>query len=317
MDTILDCDLKCKFLILLLLAPLDTNSYLIQYFSCRRDFKQSFYPGLHRKTADKVIIKEFHINYYPENDTSILNEILLLSQISHVALPKLKECFMTDRSIFMILDYIPPMTLLTNYIDSLSIFQIRSIMNQLFDVVYYCHEYHHIVLRDLNPRNISIQIMKIKRSKPSSITAEEEEEEEVIVKLLDFTFAVTMTDNRRNNEELSLLSDHILFDWYLVKYSASEIVLSKRYNVQADMWSLGVILYEMLSNGEHPFDHSQDHILLQKIAKAEYPRNKLNNNNNIDEEGIFLIESLLKVSPHDRLTASYCFNHLWMDHEHF
>jgi serine/threonine protein kinase len=307
-----------------------------------RDLKQSFYQGFHRQSLqqqqgqqqvfEKVIIKEFHLQQYPLNDTSILSEIMLLSSLSHPGLPSLREYFITDHSIYFILDPFPDRTLAdciassrsnssSNKKNKLSSYQIRSVMNQLFAIVHYCHE-RDIVIRDMTPRNIAIERVI---EGPTDEEEDDDEDDDIIVKIIDLSFAVSLratkdknSDNNNNNSQntsvhphLAPLSDHVLFDWYLVKYAAPEVVLSKRFTCQSDMWSLGVLLFEMLMKGKHPFDHLQDHILIQRIARCQYAIDR-EEWETVDEYGRYLVESLLRVQPTDRLTASHCVEHVWI-----
>jgi len=53
-------------------------------------------------------------------------------------------------------------------------------------------------------------------------------------------------------------------------YLAPEIIESKRYDLHADIWSLGVLLYEMCAL-KPPFDAANIHALGLKIVKGTYP----------------------------------------------
>jgi len=53
-------------------------------------------------------------------------------------------------------------------------------------------------------------------------------------------------------------------------YLSPEIIEDKPYNFKSDIWSLGVVLYEMTTL-KHPFDADSLVILASKILKDEYP----------------------------------------------
>lgn len=53
-------------------------------------------------------------------------------------------------------------------------------------------------------------------------------------------------------------------------YLSPEIIEDKPYNFKSDVWSLGVVLYEMTTL-KHPFDADSLVILASKILKDEYP----------------------------------------------
>ena len=51
-------------------------------------------------------------------------------------------------------------------------------------------------------------------------------------------------------------------------YKAPEIISNEPYGKECDYWSIGVLIYVMLS-GEYPFMHKNFSIYFQKIQNAE------------------------------------------------
>lgn len=90
-------------------------------------------------------------------------------------------------------------------------------------------------------------------------------------------------------------------------YAAPEVIEARAYEpLLADIWSLGIILYLMLS-GFLPFQHKSTHTLYKLILAAQYeiPRS-------ISRLAADLIMSILKVNPTKRINISEIRNHPWL-----
>ena len=90
-------------------------------------------------------------------------------------------------------------------------------------------------------------------------------------------------------------------------YIAPEILKGVPYDERADMWSVGVILFVILS-GYGPFADKNANEKRRKIMEGEYQYNS-SIWDMISEEAKDLISSLLTVDPDDRLSASQALKH--------
>lgn len=90
-------------------------------------------------------------------------------------------------------------------------------------------------------------------------------------------------------------------------YMAPEILRYERYDAKADLWSVGTVLYEMVT-GRPPFRASNHVELLRKIEAAEdvikFPRETV-----VSPEMKSLVRALLKRNPVERLSFENFFNH--------
>ena len=91
-------------------------------------------------------------------------------------------------------------------------------------------------------------------------------------------------------------------------YMAPEILLGEEYTNKADLWSVGVILYEMLC-GERPFKNITDITALQRKVKNEPIR--FRSDINISKSCRHLLKELLQKDYRKRISFDDFFNHEW------
>ncbi|KAH8673989.1 Serine/threonine-protein kinase ATG1 [Xylariales sp. PMI_506] len=90
-------------------------------------------------------------------------------------------------------------------------------------------------------------------------------------------------------------------------YMAPEILRYERYDAKADLWSVGTVLYEMVS-GKPPFRASNHVELLRKIENAE-DQIRFSRDCQVSSDMKGLIRSLLKRNPVERTSFENFFNH--------
>jgi serine/threonine protein kinase len=102
----------------------------------------------------------------------------------------------------------------------------------------------------------------------------------------------------------SFQSDYSLFSTTCgsPSYVAPEIISSQYYDIKCDIWSSGIILYEMIC-GKLPFDNQNRNLLFKQIQNCEPDYDK--NSEDISK----LIQDLLKKNPDDRISLSKIKNH--------
>ncbi|THG13916.1 hypothetical protein TEA_016071 [Camellia sinensis var. sinensis] len=90
-------------------------------------------------------------------------------------------------------------------------------------------------------------------------------------------------------------------------YMAPEIMQLQKYDPKADLWSVGAILFQLVT-GKTPFTGNNQIQLLQNIMKStelQFPPNK----KDLSSDCLDLCQKLLRRNPVERLTFEEFFNH--------
>lgn len=162
----------------------------------------------------------------------------------------------------------------------------RVVMRELLTALHYVHS-KNIVHRDVRPDNIlcSREIF------PMAIA------------LADFGYATFVSDSSVNRDVLTTMIG-------TPPYIAVDICRKIKYGPLADIWSAGVVLYEMLC-GEAPFI-SRSNRVYEKIRKGRVsftqPVWKT-----ISPEAIGFIRQMLQIDPHKRISALAALQHSWLN----
>ena len=177
------------------------------------------------------------------------NEIKLMKSLSHTNIIKLYDVVhKTKKEVYLILEYCNEGDL-SNYIEAKINIYDNKYYYEILDALEYLYK-KEILHRDIKPENILIHNNTIK--------------------ITDFGFAKSF----EKNELITTFCGSPL-------YMAPEIILNREYNYSSDIWSLGVVLYELITK-EHPYSCDSKDELWDKIT---------NNSLNINFD---LIDSLNK-----------------------
>ena len=149
----------------------------------------------------------------------------------------------------------------------------------------------HLHSRDLCHRDLKPENFLLTGERPFS------------VKIADFGIA-TRVDPRNRNKCLK--------DGERLRcspgYGAPEIVRREAYGLPADMWSVGVLLYFMLT-GLSPFHGSTKAETLGLMSRGHYDREPLQKHG---PAVLDLVTGLLELDPEKRLTAEEALKHAWV-----
>lgn len=160
---------------------------------------------------------------------------------------------------------------------------------QIVDGLMHIHS-KNIVHRDLKPQNILLA------EPPEDVTssARRSKAKPIEVKLSDFGHSKLVRDGYTNARS------HVGTPQYLAPEVASTLA---RYDERADLWSLGVVLYVMLT-GHYPFNSSEDPAYRQGSFKFR--------GSGCSGRAEELLAGLIKRRPEDRLSLEQCLRSAWV-----
>lgn len=162
-------------------------------------------------------------------------------------------------------------------------------LTQLKNALYYLN-HNNIIHRDIKPANILMTRHTIQKN-------------EILVKLADFGFARYFETNDFNTTGYDNMISTICGSPI---YMAPELLVDMKYNTKADMWSFGVIMYELLY-GVNPFMFPKTIAHLRELMEKK----TIKFDEGFSKESLDLMKQLLEFDPIKRINWTDFFNHNW------
>ena len=205
------------------------------------------------------------------------NEIEILKGLDHKNIIKAYETYQRHKQLEIVMELCTGGDLLARlpYTDA----QASYVVQQILSALSYLHD-NNIAHRDLKVENILF----------------ESDHPDAAIKVIDFGLSKEYSP-----------SNHILTERVGTLYSMSPETLQGIYTFQADVWSLGVVTYMLLANGQKPFDGQTPKQVVAKILRGDYT---LPEGTSSDAQSF--LQSLLVVQADQRLTASQAKQHAWV-----
>jgi serine/threonine protein kinase len=248
-----------------------------------------------RKVILKKILTENVKQKFLENFS---REFKISKILKHKNLVEFIDAYQNDKYIILIYEYCDKGNLreyLKNIREEKDIQKketmIKNILIQLKNALGYLRE-KNIVHRDLKPDNIVFK----------------SENDDVILKLCDFGLSRIYDVTQ---DEFGNISQLHTFCGTL-PYMAPEILLCHPYDGKSDLWSFGVILYEMMFN---TFPFISKSIIGRRMNTDHRNINFYDNDEryNYSVECKDLLKSLLISNPDQRINWDNFFDHPWFD----
>jgi serine/threonine protein kinase len=204
------------------------------------------------------------------------SEKSILQMVQHPFIVTLHYAFQTTDKLYMILDYVNGGELFFHlkkegkFTES----RVKFYASQIALAMSHLHSLD-IVYRDLKPENI----------------------------LLDSNGHVVITDFGLSKQIIDPSGTHTFCG--TPEYLAPEVLRGQGHGAPVDWWSLGTLIYEMLT-GLPPFYSANTNVMYQKILTGD-----LKFPSDITQECKMLLEGLLERDPSRRLTGEQVKTHPW------
>ena len=256
--------------------PITIGEYI---YNPKKIGKGSFsvvFQGFHKKTKAVCAVKKIDLN-----DKTMFKrmkyEIDLMKTLKHENIVKLYDYFYDNDDLYLILEYCNKgdLSMFLNH-KALKEVYAKKYMKQLSNGLKYLAS-KNIIHRDLKPQNILIG-------------------NDGLLKITDFSFAKILN----NNDMLQTICGSPL-------YMSPEIIKYKNYSNKSDLWSIGMILYELLT-GKSPYKASTHYELIKKIDTTPIMLPKCIH---ITDSCKDLLHGLLQRKVKLRISWDDFFNHKW------
>jgi cyclin-dependent kinase len=265
------------------------------------------YKARDKTTKELYALKKIRLESEDEGiPSTAIREIALLKELQHPNVVRIHDVIHTNRKLILVFEFVDQdlKKFMTSCDKILDMRIIKSLMYQLCRGIAHCHKMK-VLHRDLKPQNLLVS-------------------KEGVLKLADFGLARAFGIPVKNytNEVVTL--------WY----RAPDILLgSKNYNTSIDMWSIGCIFAELVNMKPlFPGISEKDQILkifklmgtpsvdkwsgladLQEWKNETFEIFKGEELSKVcprlDEDGLDLLDKLLRSNPAERITGKDTLNH--------
>lgn len=227
-------------------------------------------------------MKSIHLNRVSDQVflTELRNEISILKKLDHPHIVRAIETFEHRNQIFIIMELCSGGDLYSR--DPYSEEQAARIVSSILSAVAYMHS-KKILHRDIKYENVLFV--------NNSPQAE--------VKLIDFGLSKVYGDNTELTEGVGTI------------YTMAPEVLRGSYSEKADVWSVGVVAYMLLSS-QMPFYGRKKHHIIEQILNAQFDF-RGRRWRRISDQAKAFVEELLVLDADERLDARTAMSCTWLN----
>ncbi|XP_073695738.1 MAP/microtubule affinity-regulating kinase 4 isoform X1 [Garra rufa] len=229
-----------------------------------------------KEVAIKIIDKT-QLN--PTSLQKLFREVRIMKTLRHPNIVQLFEVIETEKTLYLVMEYASGGEVFDYLVSHgrMKEIEARAKFRQIVSAVHYCHQ-KNIVHRDLKAENLLLDA-------------------DANIKIADFGFSNEFT-----------LGNKLDTFCGSPPYAAPELFQGKKYDgPEVDIWSLGVILYTLVS-GSLPFDGQNLKELRERVLRGKY---RVPFYMSTDCEGI--LRRFLVLNPSKRCTLEQVMKDKWMN----
>lgn len=218
-----------------------------------------------------IVVKRCSITKRDKDQLDL--ETQLMKTMNHPNIIKCFDTFSHDGKMFFVLEHAPKGNL---YEKNLKEDEIKNITKQVIAGLQYCHDVCSVIHRDIKPENI----VRFNNN---------------TVKLIDFGWSCIYDPNNPIKERAGTII-----------YNSPEMLSGGVHTFKIDVWQLGVLIYELVSD-QIPFDGSDYRELTKRIIKCKprYPYY-------FSKDCVNLLKNILVKDPNKRYSLNQISIHPWL-----
>ena len=238
---------------------------------------------VHKVSGIHCAVKIIDKNTIEKDEKELLRtEIAVLKLVNHPNIIRMEGIYESKQYIYIVMEMLKGGELFERIVGRPRFTELEAarLLRPLLESVAYLHDLG-IVHRDLKPENI--------------LCGEDLED----IKIADFGLSKMILPKEKMDAACGTLS-----------YVAPEVLTMQGYGKEADLWSVGVIMFLLLC-GKLPFDGDDHNEIIKSTIQADL---KVNPSvwNKLSDEAKSLMTSLLNKSAKDRITARDSLKHPFM-----
>lgn len=235
------------------------------------------YLAVDKITSKQVAIKRMLLEKQQRKDM-IITEIQVMKDMNFKSIVNYIECFLYGRELWIVMEYLEGGALTDIVLETvMDENQMATVTKECLTALDYLH-LHNIIHRDVKSDNVLV-----------GMKGE--------VKLTDFGFCAEINADEKRCTVVGT-----------PYWMSPELVKKQKYDKKVDIWSLGILIMEMI-DGEPPYLHETPLKALYLIAANGKPSVREESKSRLSSELKDFLDRCLQVHPEDRADTKELLNH--------